>query len=255
MLLGLRTMGSDPEFFIKKGKSFLPSTLFIEGTKEAPEDMGSGFSLLKDNLSIEGNIPAAYNKEEFIANMQFLKNMINTIAAPRGGAIEYVDEATFPLRHLMSEDGQSFGCSSYMNAWTKEEVETPVLDQLKTRQAGCHIHIGYEMLSDKYSKEEYDTAIARVFDAFLAAPSDTAHYCEIRREYYGQLGSYRPKDYGLECRALGAFFSQDKYLGWIYDQTAKVFDYVNENIDAVLKTETLEELLALGINENENLPK
>ena len=46
-------------------------------------------------------------------------------------------------------------------------------------------------------------------------------------------GSYRDTSYGLEVRSLGGFFTQDKYLDWVYDNTIKMLEYcsIQENID------------------------
>ncbi len=71
-------IGSDPEFFIRDSetKEYLPSFYFTEGTKTNPLELGNDYKILKDNLVIEGNIPPAGTKEEWINNMLFLKNKI-----------------------------------------------------------------------------------------------------------------------------------------------------------------------------------
>lgn len=59
----------------------------------------------------------------------------------------------------------------------------------------------------------------------------------------------------VECRSLGGFFGQDKYLNWIYDQTMKVFEYCSnpDNIKLLDLVEspdinTEESYEILGIN-------
>ena len=241
-LIKFKSIGADPEFFVKRGDEFLPSTMFLVGTKEEPEDMGNGFSLLKDNLSLEGNIPASFSRSQFINNIKFLKMLIDT-ATPDDVEIVYTDEAKFKRKYLFSPDGMLFGCSNYKDAWERKIVPTPVLANMNTRQIGFHIHIGYDVLSNKYSKDEYNVAITRAFDAFISKPSDEVHYSKNRRNYYGKLGSYRDKPYGVECRSLGGYFTQDKYLGWIYDQVEAILEYVDENIDYILEVDSIDDLM------------
>jgi len=259
-MIKFNSIGSDPEFFIvSKSKKMLPSFAFIEGTKDEPEDMGNGFSLLKDNLLIEGNIPACETKEEFIDAMKFLKDMINAVASTKNAHIHCSDLETFTKRYLNTPDGLSFGCSSYINAWSKKEVRTPILANLDSRSAGFHIHIGYDILESGYSKEQINTAIARAFDFFVTLPSDQIYFCDLRRKYYGAYGSYRNKPYGLEVRALGGYFAQDKYLGWVYDQTVKTIEYTSKNMDKLLNLKmdkpTEDSYKELNINLSEQIPK
>jgi len=258
-LIKIKSIGSDPEFFVKNEKGFLPSTMFIAGTKELPEEMGDGFALLKDNLSIEGNIPASYSKKEFINNLEFLKKLINIAIenSPVPDAkITYTDEARFKRAYLMSEDGMTFGCSSYEDAWEIKKVPTPVLIGLNTRQIGFHIHIGYEILDDSdYTKDVFNVAITRAFDALISYQSDKVHYSKTRRDHYGKFGSYRDKPYGVECRSLGGFFTQEKYLGWVYDQVMNVADFVNEHIDDILNAKNIEEVVKINFKNNIKIPE
>ena len=258
-IIKFKSIGADPEFFIKNVKKdiFLPSTFFVNGTKEAPEDMGNGFSLLKDNLSIEGNIPAAFSKTEFIKNIKFLKKLITLTVKQNDSDAEifYTDEAKFKTSFLMSEDGVAFGCSSYEDAWNNEKVQTPVLINLLTRQIGFHIHIGYEIIDEKYSKHDCNVAITKAFDTFLSNQSDSIHFSKVRRKYYGRFGSFRNKPYGVECRSLGGYFTQDKYLSWIYDQVTNVIDFVNENIEEILKAETIQQINEINTNKKIKIPE
>ena len=52
-------------------------------------------------------------------------------------------------------------------------------------------------------------------------------YVDNRRfENYGGLGQFRHTSYGVECRSLGAYFADDKYLPWVIEQSCKALSFV-----------------------------
>lgn len=75
------TVGADPEMFIydKKNKKVISSIGMIPGEKGDPwrdDSWPEGFGLEIDNILAEFNIPPVTNKEDFIKNMNFMKNYI-----------------------------------------------------------------------------------------------------------------------------------------------------------------------------------
>lgn len=110
-------------------------------------------------------------------------------------------------------------------------------------------------------------AIARAFDYFVVYPARLHHNDEFRAKYYGIYGSYRDTSYGLEVRSLGGYFSKDKFLGWIYDNTIKMLEFCSslENIEKLKKVDSLYETVdskliksyysTLGVNINKLLIK
>lgn len=261
-MIKFNKIGSDPEFFLvdKEGNP-VPSFLFIEGSKHDPQVMEPGFSVLRDNLLAEGNIPPVDNKEEFIDNMKTLKRIINILASSGDAKITYADIMKYHPMWINTPDGQEFGCSMYMNAWTGKEVQTPMLEG-DTRSAGMHIHISYDIVDKNcgINKTEFNRLIAKAMDYFVGIPSDQIFYSGERRKFYGALGSYRNTNYGgVEYRSLGGFFTQDKYLGWIYDQTMKAIDYCKEihNIELLreIHSPDVKNYEILGINLEEQLIK
>ena len=105
-MIKFKTIGSDPEFCIVKGRTNIPSFMITDGTKKNPEDFGGGYKILKDNLTVEGNIPPAFNKEEFIENMKTLKQIINDRAAIIGAKIKETDLEAYAPKYIFSPDGQ-----------------------------------------------------------------------------------------------------------------------------------------------------
>ena len=232
MKLILKTVGSDPEFFIRNKRSgkFVPSSVVTVGTKDIPEKTNTpGFLIHRDNLAVEGNIPPARNEEEFVASMKYVKEIIDTLAEIRNCELICEDEAEFQMKYLKTEDASNFGCSSFKKAWlnTNKNFSTPILRSPK-RVCGMHIHLGFDIEdSGNYTKDDINKTIAKAFDLFLTLPSDSIKYSEYRRENYGQYGSYRDTSYGLECRSLGGYFARDEYLPWIHKQVVKMFNWLN----------------------------
>jgi hypothetical protein len=221
------TIGSDPEFFVKKinGPNY-PAFKVIRGTKESPTDVGEGYSVLYDNVLIEGNVPPANSMEEFIKHIRTLKMKMRGVLRPSHCDLYESDVENFLPEHLETEEAKLFGCLPYVDAWSWGEVKAPEIKSTY-RTAGFHIHVGYENKS-KYPKEIVNIAIARAFDFFAVFPS-RFEKSDIRRdENYGAYGSFRHKPYGLELRALSGYFAKDCYLKWVYTQTIKAVDFVLE---------------------------
>lgn len=228
-------LGSDPEAFIVNNHTGRPvsSKRFTTGTKDEPEDLGNGFALLNDNILIEGNVPPARNKEEFIENMTKLWNMMNARAERRLAHLENWDVMTISNELMQTDEAKEFGCSSFRDAWNDlVEIDTPQLTSF-SRPAGCHIHIGFE--DPKYLTDSFKQAVVRAFDIFVTIPAIAETGQNYRtNNMYGILGACRIKSYGVECRSLGGTFFKPEKFGWIYEQTEKAIRYAEENQDLLL---------------------
>jgi len=229
------TIGSDPEFFIvtKDGEAY-PSTELFKGTKENPEDQGGGYALLTDNVLVEGNIPPANNEAEYVEYMINLQNMINSVLEIRGMKLFASDSMKYKPRFLEHPEANVFGCSSYKNAWEYGSFSAENMSHLPIRVAGDHQHVGYQLLTDKYSKKEMNRYIARAFDYFCVWPSRQHYNDDFRAKYYGPYGVYRDCDYGLEVRALGGHFTAPEHLSWVYQQTIKAVEFCSVESNLML---------------------
>ena len=240
-MLKFKMIGSDPEFFVydQQNNITVPSFMITDGTKEFPLEYEKGFKILKDNLVLEGNIPPSSTKEEWINNMLKLKKDFNNIIKQVNsnftlleGDLEY-----YSLENINTVDGLSFGCSNYLNAWDYSEYTTPSFKK-NFRTCGFHIHVSFDVEEDSLIKDPLiiGAFLTRLFDMFLGIPSDEIYYCGDRRKGYGALGSFRLTDYGIEYRSLGGYFTKDEYLGWIYDQVIKIFNFINNtDLDLINK--------------------
>ena len=229
------TIGSDPEFFIYKESSVISSIGIIEGTKWQPTFPEEGYGVHKDNVLIEGNIPPTKSKEEFVNNMKHWKEIASSILEVGGYKLVSADSAEFPEEMLKPFEARTFGCAPYMNAWTLKYGNPSNLAKTKHRVAGTHIHIGYDLEeNDNYDKELMNILITRAFDYFLIYPSRLIYEDPVRSKYYGEYGNFRDKEYGVEVRSLGGHFSNDQFLGWIYDQTIKTLEYCSKPVNCEL---------------------
>ena len=256
-IIEFQTIGADPEFGIKKNGISLPSYMFIDNEKGNPKKIAKGFGVVKDNLLIEGNIPPAKTKSDFKTNMHMLISLISTILSKSNASLYFEDIITYAKEFIDTVDGQSFGCSSYVDAWDLQIKQSPSLHGNK-RPIGGHIHIGYKILDKNYNNKDINPALARAFDYFLSLPADTVKYCKERRENYGALGSFRDTKYGFEYRSLGGFFMNIQYLDWVYEQSMKAIEYVSdpENLKKIMSiTEPLyDHYDTLGISLIDQVP-
>lgn len=237
------TLGADPEFFVfdRKGRPY-PAVKFARGTKESPISIGDGFFEQRDNISFEGNIPPATTKEQFIHNVSFLRNYFAQKVEKFGYSLSPNGVEYFDKRYLELAEAKEFGCSEVVSAWDSnydytQTRPTPVLSHVKYRVSGFHIHIGYknEGLFGPYYDNKLAILVGRLFDIFLTIPSHKIKPEIERLESYGAAGMIRIKPYGVECRTLSTFFTQDKYLPWVWDQIMKIEEFINKSNDIDLK--------------------
>ncbi len=260
----LITLGSDPEFFIKRGKNYFPPFIFTNGSKDKPEEIKrhKGYSILIDNLTLEGNIPPAYNKQEFINNMKILLEIMNTrLALKKGFSIAHESAVKFQPRFLQSPKSREIGCAPDFNAFVQTDSVLRTISLLKHmnnpyRAAGFHIHIGYDTSGFNIrGKALLDILITQLFELFVVNSFEEDikgdRVNAFRKEMYGVgefFGYYRQKSYGLECRGLGSYFTRPEYIELVWDKVELIFEYLNtaNDLDSLLfKQKNIESIVAL----------
>lgn len=222
------TIGADPELFIinEKTKKVVSSIGIIPGVKGdawKSDDMPEGFGIEVDNILGEFNIPPCKTREEFVNNIEYMKNYIDRFVKeynPELG-IQCVASREVDDDQLQSDEAKLFGCSPDYNAYTMKQNKAPNGESTNLRSAGFHIHIGY-------NNKNIDTSVllVRYLDAFVGLPSVIEDPDTKRRSLYGKAGAFRLTPYGVEYRSLSSAAMKDK------ESLKRVWDRVQDAIDA-----------------------
>lgn len=220
------TIGADCEvFLIDKNGKYISAIEKIGGSKVCPRLLtNKGHAVQEDNVAAEFNIPACNDKQEFVNNLQLSLSLLKDIV-PTGLTIDLKSSAIFEKEQLEHPAAQEFGCSPDYSAYTLSENKRPNTEQYPgLRSIGSHIHIGYESPSMQQNVE-----IIKFMDLFLGIPSLILDKDINRRKLYGNIGCFRPKNYGLEYRVLSSFWiANEKLMQWAYEGTKRAVNSVME---------------------------
>jgi hypothetical protein len=157
----------------------------------------------------EFNVNPSGTSDEFEGNIRTVLQELAKIVHPHQLTVRA--SAEYPHPALDSDEARIFGCDPDFDSWTlmMNEIDGTAAHQ-NFRSAGGHLHIGSkkatrEMLDNPYGKVE----VVKMLDIFLGITSvliDSDPTAPARRKLYGRAGAHRPKDYGVEYRALGNFW-------------------------------------------------
>jgi hypothetical protein len=208
-------LGSDPELMlcdVSTGalKSAIP---IIEDGKGGGIPIGKeeGNSVIHDNVLLEFNTRPSESEKEFIKTINSSLAGINDLVSKSNLRLLAKASDDFPEEELDCDEAKKFGCDPDYNAWTlKENNVAGDAAESPFRSAGGHLHIGMpdkegpltSILSDPMGK----VSVIKALDTFCGIISvfiDKDPTSAKRRSLYGGAGAHRPKDYGVEYRALG----------------------------------------------------
>lgn len=216
--------GADPELFLKSLEDNSPvvSIGLIGGTKDYPRQLGNGYALQEDNVTVEFNIPPAETKEKFKASIEYALEFIKTEVKQKGLDIDIKPTVEFKKEDLWHPQAQELGCEPDYNAWNDKINPRPNAPET-LRSAGGHLHIGYENPSKEVSR-----LIVQAHDLFVSVPSLMYDDDMKRRQIYGKAGACRYKGYGVECRTFSNFWLKTpELIEWVYEQSEKAIDFLN----------------------------
>ena len=247
------TIGSDPEVFVETEYGEVISAIdMIPGSKHVPHPISDkGHFIQTDNIAMEFNIPACTSEEEFVENINFVKDYLDAVVTANGYKLSKKSSEEINPIHLDHPQAREFGCEPDFNPYIKDVNPRPDVET-NLRCVGGHIHIGYPN-----PDEETTEKIVKAFDIFVVLPALLIDTDERRRELYGKAGAFRFKDpWGLECRALSNFWiHSDDLMKWVYRQTIKAVECVLDNkIDELIEKYSEQVVEAIN-NNNKNLAK
>lgn len=222
-MLGDFTIGSDPELFIfnTKTKKVASAIDKIPGSKEEPfkEGLPEGFGLQTDNILAEFNIPPVTDVDDFIKNIEFMKNLIKDRVKEIDPNLDILCAASskVPMKELRHPQAREFGCDPDFCIYTDGPNEVGSAARTSLRSAGFHIHVGYPE-----NNIDLSMIMLRYIDAYVGIPSILYDTDVERRNLYGKAGCFRLQPYGFEYRTLSSYWiANPTRLKFIWNQVAR----------------------------------
>lgn len=220
------TLGADPEIFICNDEEIVSAEGLTEGgSKYSPKPISEfGHAIQEDGIMFEYNIPACLTKKEWVDAHNFCKDYLETLALSHGFKFSKKASDKINTKYLKTPQANTFGCEPDYNVYLKSENESPC-SNTSLRCAGGHVAIGYPNPNEKQTEE-----IVQMFDMFVVLPALFKDNDTRRRELYGKAGSFRFKDFGVECRALSNFWiHSEETMNWVFNQTLRAVNCVLDN--------------------------
>lgn len=214
------TIGCDPEAFVidANGKT-VPAPLLerMRGTKAAPFPVPYG-AIQVDGLAVEFNILPARTLDEWRTNIAHVIRQLRAACEPYLLSFEPVRTFDDDVLKALSKEHFILGCDIDFNAWNEGRPNRRPKVPRNIRTTAGHIHIGFE---EDFLAPSEKAQLVRHLDHCLLVPSMTwDKKNKERQKYYGKPGSFRPKPYGLEYRALSSvWLNHPELIDYVFMQT------------------------------------
>lgn len=214
-MLKVLTLGSDPEFILRKNKTGKPTSA-VGLNMSSPK-----VRLFADNVLAEAT-HNPFNFSDFTSGMNEVLDEVSLgLASFKGGCHYTLGEcsAEYPKEEVASPEAKEIGCEPFLSAYRMGGVVTPSPYSNNTRFAGGHIHIGY-------NKSQLPPHIlVKLLDKELLS-LDPNHKKTKRSMFYGAAGAYRDKSYGLEYRSVSNWWLSNPSI--VTDVLNDITTYVNK---------------------------
>jgi hypothetical protein len=231
------TFGGDPEVFLELNGKFVSAEdengPIIPGTKKKPHPVKGG-AVQVDGVACEFNINPSKNYNEFMTSIRdtvySLKDMVR--AVNKDFNLKPVPTAYFDKEYFdkLPAHVRKLGCDPDFNAQKNGEVNAPPSTDEPFRTGSGHVVIGWT--KDRRVDEEGHLndciLVTKELDRYLYYASLDWDTDENRRKLYGQLGSFRPKPYGVEYRVLSnAWLKDTQTIRKVFNLTKKVVESID----------------------------
>lgn len=235
--ISIVTLGTDFEFWMTDNKTgdMIPAEKIISFDDKKNS---TGSSIHPDGYQMEGSTYYSTCRQsinDWVHNVLFSNHL-------QGYGIDLspVKSIDMSVWDQLNPKTIEFGCQPSYNAWTNTVCPVPNFLQAN-RCIGAHIHIGdisyssrgyledlrigtgdlkegymfnlYKMcltFHNRIQQIEEKNVLIKLLDVMVGIPSviiaEDYEQEALRRTLYGQAGSFRPKDYGVEYRVLSSFF-------------------------------------------------
>ena len=204
----MTSIGFDPEFFVfdKKHSRHVPVTGMVGGSKRRPRETDHGF-VQEDGCALEINtVPVDLEDTQAVVDSIFdvkadAKKIVGT-----NYRLDAIPSVVFAEELLVHPDTWESGCDPDWDVNTSNRNEAYIY-QTGQRFAGGHIHIGTDFINEHPQNTKI---LVMAHDLCVGA------YCWLhdkdsdRKKAYGQLGRYRPKEYGIEYRTPSNFWLKSR---------------------------------------------
>lgn len=220
-------IGADPEIFVKRNNKIISAHGLVPGTKQKPFKVTNG-AVQVDGMALEFNINPASTLLNFRRN---LKSVLSELKAMIPEDLKFShkcwNEFSEEYMNEIPEEAKTLGCDVDHNAYSeKENIPPNPLSNIRT--VAGHIHIGWTNDRDphEYSHFRDCCELTKQLDLYLGLPASLIDKEDVRyrKIMYGEIGSFRPKPYGLEYRVLSNFWiTRIKYVNWVFNNTKSAF--------------------------------
>ena len=232
-------IGADPEVFLfdTKLNKYQSAAGFFPGTKKEPFKVANG-AIQVDGVALEFNIDPASSEEEFVSNIKSvhktLENMVHDVNP--NWEIRHIPYVEFNEKdwEAVPTDAKQLGCDPDFN-YTGNVNPNPAdnieyyarYNHLVPRTGSGHIHIGWSENENPESAFHFEDcrACAEYFWRNSHQKKFSSDLDYKRFNYYGNLGSFRSKPYGVELRSpSNSWLKSERSIREIYRETKRVFD-------------------------------
>lgn len=223
------TVGCDPEFFLRKGRSYVSAHDIVPGNKRHPHPLSVG-AIQADGTAVEFNIHPAISPEQFADSIATTLAEIRAMLDPKL-VFEFKPSIVYPREYFdtLPNYSKDLGCDPDYNAYTMDQNPRPQpKGALETMRTGAgHIHIGWRDGGDPLDKSHFWDCchLTKMLDQYFRYLAPVWDTDKKRRQLYGAEGAFRPKPYGMEYRVLSnAWLKYPKLWPWLFKSVVHVFE-------------------------------